>query len=118
MKMKCTQFLILIKPQVSLKILKYCVQTLNHPLCHLFNLSLASGIVQKEWEVHLDVPVFKSADHLSVKNYRLISLLGNTSKVLEALIYSKSLTMCSIISQNASLDFCQADPSPNSFFYT
>jgi len=74
---------------ISPKILKYCAASLTHPLCHLFNLSLASGVIPQEWKVHLVVPVYKSADRSSVKNYRPISLLCNTSKALETLIYNK-----------------------------
>ena len=74
---------------ISPKILKYCAPSLTHPLYHLFNLSLAFGVIPQEWKVHLVVPVYKSADRSSVKNYRLISLLCNTSKVLETLIYNK-----------------------------
>jgi len=74
---------------ISPKILKYCAFTLTRPLCHLFNRSLASGIIPQEWKIHLVVPVYKTADRSSVKNYRPISLLSNTSKVLESLIYSK-----------------------------
>ena len=36
-------------------------------------------------EKHKVIPVFKSDDCSSVKCYRLISLLSNTSKVLECL---------------------------------
>ena len=35
------------------------------------------------------MPVFKAGDHNSANNYRPISLLSNTSKVLEQIIYSK-----------------------------
>ena len=42
-----------------------------------------------KWKVHKIVPVFKSGDLTSVKNYRPISLLSNTSKVLEQLVYNK-----------------------------
>ena len=74
---------------ISPKVLKYCASSLTRPLCHLFNLSWASGVIPQEWKVHLIVPVYKSADRSSVKNYRPISLLCNTSKVLETLIYNK-----------------------------
>ena len=71
---------------ISPKILKYCASSLTCPFCHLFNLSLASSTIPQEWKIHLVVPVYKSA---SIKNYRPISLLCNTSKVLETLIYNK-----------------------------
>jgi len=74
---------------ISPKILKHCASSLTRPLWHLFNLSLSTGIIPQEWKVHLIIPVFKSAERSSVKNYRPISLLCNTSKVLESLIYNK-----------------------------
>ena len=74
--------------KISPKVLKNCALSLTRPLCHLFNLSLSKGIIPKEWKVHLIVPIYKSDDRSSVKNYHPISLLSNTSKVLETLIYN------------------------------
>ena len=71
------------------KILKYCAFALTRPLCHLFNLSLASSVIPQQWKVHIVVPVYKSGDRSLVKNYRPISLLCNTSKILESLVYSR-----------------------------
>ena len=62
--------------------------SLTRPLCHLSNLSLLKGVIPKEWKVHLIMPVFKSDDRSSVKNYHLISLLSNTSKILQTLVYN------------------------------
>ena len=58
----------------------------------MFNLSLSTGVIPQEWKVHLVVPVHKSSDRSSVKNYRPISLLCNTSKVLETLVYNRIIT--------------------------
>ena len=74
---------------ISPKILKHCALSLTRPLCHLFNLSLTTGAIPQEWKVHLIVPVYKSAERSSVQNYRPISLLCNTSKVLESLFYNR-----------------------------
>ena len=41
------------------------------------------------WKIHKVVPIPKADDLTSVKNYRPISLLSNTSKVLERIIYNK-----------------------------
>ena len=41
-----------------------------------------------EWNTHCVVPVFKSGDKSNVANYRPISLLCVTSKVLERLVYN------------------------------
>jgi len=74
---------------ISPRILKHCASSLTRPLCHLFNLSLSTGSIPQEWKVYLIVPVHKSADQASVKNYRPIFLLCNVSKVLESLVYNR-----------------------------
>ena len=61
--------------KISPRVLKHCASSLTRPLCHLFNLSLSTGVIPQEWKVHLVVPVHKSSDRSSVKNYRPISLL-------------------------------------------
>ena len=77
---------------ISPRVLKDCASSLTRPLCHLFNLSLSTGVIPQEWKVHLVVPVHKSSDRSSIKNYRPISLLCNTSKVLETLVYNRIIT--------------------------
>ena len=62
------------------------------PLHHLFSLSLRYATLPTSWKIHKIVPVFKAGDPNSVRNYRLISLLSNTSKVFERLIYNKTIT--------------------------
>ena len=47
---------------ISPKVLKYCASSLTRPLCHLFNLSLSTGVIPLEWKVHLVVPVYKASD--------------------------------------------------------
>ena len=105
---------------ISPKALKHCTcaSSLTRPLCHLFNLSLSTGVIPQEWKVHLVVPVYKSSDQSSVKNYRPISLLCNTSKVLETLIYNSIIIFIYlIILLQANLDFCLAGPLLSSFYY-
>ena len=41
------------------------------------------------WKIHIVVPVYKSGDKTSVKNYRPISILSNIGKVLEKIIFNK-----------------------------
>ena len=69
------------------KILKHCALALFKPLHHLFLLSLSQHYLPEDWRCHLIVPVFKSGNKSSVRNYRPISLLCTVSKVLEKLIY-------------------------------
>ena len=74
---------------ISPKVLQSCAEALCEPLHHLFTLSLRYAIVPSSWKIHKVVPIFKAGDPNSIKNYRPISLLSNTSKVLERLIFNK-----------------------------
>ena len=70
-------------------VLHHCALALYKPLHHLFLLSLSHSHIPAEWRTHLIIPVFKSGDKSSVRNYRPISLLCSVSKLLEKLIYDK-----------------------------
>ena len=70
-------------------ILKSCASVLYKPLHYLFTLSVRYCKLPNEWSIHCITPVFKSGNKNSVKNYRPISLLCNTSKILEKIIYDK-----------------------------
>ena len=66
-----------------------CATPLCTPLCHLFCVSTQSAHIPLEWRIHKIRPIFKAGDKSSVTNYRPISLLSSTSKVLERIIYEK-----------------------------
>lgn len=70
-------------------LLKYCSTALCNPLHHLFSLCLQQHDIPSEWKSHLITPIHKAGDKTSIKNYRPISLLCCTSKVLEKIIHSK-----------------------------
>ena len=70
-------------------VLKKCAYSLCRPLHHLFATSLSNHNIPSEWRIHVITPVHKSGDKSLVNNYRPISLLSNTSKILERLIYNK-----------------------------
>lgn len=65
-----------------------------------------------EWKVHSIAPIHKSGDRASVENYRPISLLSSTSKVLERLVHNKMY-----MEPSCSLDFWSlAQPCSNYWF--
>ena len=70
------------------KLLKHCALALYQPFYHLFCESLAQHYIPFEWHMHLIKPIFKSGDRSSVTNYRPISLLCVSSKVLERIVYN------------------------------
>ena len=76
-------------------VLKHCAFALAIPIHHLFMTSITSGTIPSEWKLHKITAVPKSGDKTSVKNYRPISLLCITSKVLERLIYDKIINSVS-----------------------
>ena len=67
-------------------ILKFCVPALVEPLHHLFTTCLSSSKIPEQWKTHC---IVKTGDKSCIQNYRPISLLCVTSKVLEQLIYDK-----------------------------
>ena len=88
------------------KVLKHCASALYSPLHHLFLLCLSQHHLPSEWHEHLIVPVFKSGDMSSVKNYRPISLLCTTSKLLEKVIYEKVIDFVSPAISSCQFGFC------------
>ena len=62
------------------KVFAHCGSALYSPLHHLFLLCLSQHHLPSEWREHLIVPVFKSGDMSSVKNYRPYAQLRNSWK--------------------------------------
>ncbi len=56
-------------------------------LCDLFNKSLRTGVVPRDWKLANVVHVFKKGEKEHVENYRPISLLSLISKVLECCLF-------------------------------
>ena len=78
--------------KISSRVLQSCAEPLTEPLLHLFSQSLRYATLPTSWKVHKIVPIPKAGDPHSVKNYCPISLLSNTSKVFERLIYNKIIS--------------------------
>jgi hypothetical protein len=62
---------------------------LNTPITILINKSLESGIVPDACKIAKVTPIYKSKDKESFTNYRPISLLPSTSKILEKVIHKR-----------------------------
>ena len=73
-------------------VLKHCALALYQPMHHLFRASISLHQLPGEWKIHCITPIHKSGDRGTVSNYRPISLLSSTSKVLERLIYDKLIS--------------------------
>lgn len=76
---------------ISSRILRGCLPSICLPLANLFKLSLSSGRVPSDWKLSNVVPIPKGGDDGLASNYRPISLLSLSSKVLERLIHNALL---------------------------
>ncbi len=84
-------------------LLKHCAIALYQPVHHLFSLSLSLHYIPKEWRIHQVTPIHKSGDRSRVENYRPISLLCTLSKVLERLVYDRTIKF--VVSSLSSAQF-------------
>ena len=68
---------------------KKIIHCIVEPLCHIFNLSLASAIYPQPFKLAKVIPVFKKGDPDKCNNYRPISILPCISKILERIVYNQ-----------------------------
>ena len=76
--------------QITNELIKNVLEGIMQPLIHIFNLSMAKGIVPMNMKIAKVVPIFKKGDPQLLSNYRPISLLTTFSKILEKLIFSRT----------------------------
>ena len=82
---------------VNHQILKSCAHTLAEPLCHIFNLSLKTGVFPRQWKTAWIQPIYKNKGERSdPRNYRPIALLPSVSKVFEHFVHNKQLLAYSL----------------------
>jgi len=68
-------------------------------------LTVKYGYLPNEWKIHKIIPIFKSGNRVLVKNYHPISLLSTTSKVLERIIFNKTVSYISSMINPAQFGF-------------
>ena len=77
---------------VNHQILKSCAHALAEPLCHIFNLSLKTGVFPGQWKTAWIQPIYKNKGERSdPRNYRPIALLPSVSKVFEHFVHKQLL---------------------------
>ena len=67
-------------------VLKTCAKSLAPGVAALFQKSLDSGMLPKDWKDANVTPVFKKGDRHAPENYRPVSLTSVLSKVLEHIV--------------------------------
>jgi len=82
--------------RISTSLLKQIIHSIVSPLNHIFNLSIATGIVPKSLKIAKVNPIFKKGDPHEISNYRPISILPSISKILEKIIYKRLYTFLDI----------------------
>ena len=76
---------------ISSRMLKGCSGSICEPLAEIFNCSLSSDKLPQDWKLSAVTPIFKAGDPTEVCNYRPISLLSVTSKLLERIVHNALL---------------------------
>ena len=70
------------------------MSTMNYfftPLVHIINTSITTGIVSTNMKIARVTPVFKVNDRSEMSNYRPISILPLFSKVLEKIMFERTI---------------------------
>ena len=76
---------------ISNDLLKHIIDEIVIPLEHIMNLSIVNGIVPDNMKIAKVVPIYKKGESLDTSNYRPISLLSSISKILEKIVYSRTI---------------------------
>ena len=81
--------------QYQSKVMKVIYQNYISVLTHVFNLSIEDAIFPRELKIARVIPLFKSDNCMLVTNNRPVSVLPLFSKILEKIIYNRSLAFIS-----------------------
>ena len=76
---------------ITNELLKSIIDEIVTPLTYIFNLSMSSGVVPDKMKIAKVIPIFKKGDAQDCSNYRPISLLTTFSKILERLVYNRTI---------------------------
>ena len=69
-------------------VLKTAAEEITPTLTHIFQLSLDSGQVPRDWTMAWVVPIFKKGEKHQAANYRPVSLTSITCKLMEHIVHS------------------------------
>ena len=74
-------------------LLRCCAEEVSAPLSYLFNKSMSTGILPRDWVCANVIPVFKRDDRHTASNYRPISLTSVVVKTMERIIHSSLISV-------------------------
>ena len=77
--------------QITMNVIKEIIDLIVQPLMYITNLSLSSGTVPDQMKIARVVPLFKTGDLSLFTNYRPVSVLPAFSKILERIVYNRSI---------------------------
>ena len=77
--------------EITPRVLKEVKYSIVKDIYDIFDLSLRTGSVPKDWKLANVVPIHKKGDRACFKNYRPISLTSTLGKILETII-TKQIT--------------------------
>ena len=70
-------------------VLKLACEEVTPAITHIVNLSIGQSYFPTFWKTSKVIPLFKKGDSTIPKNYRPVSLLPITSKILERVVYEQ-----------------------------
>ncbi|KAI4829076.1 hypothetical protein KUCAC02_023139 [Chaenocephalus aceratus] len=71
------------------KFLRDTATTISPVIAHIINLSIKQGKVPKDFKIARVTPLHKKGSKLDPGNYRPVSILTSTSKVMEKIVYEQ-----------------------------
>ena len=80
--------------KISSKLLRTLKQSVSLPLSIIVNKSLESGCVPINMKLAKIIPIYKSKSKTDFSNYRPISLLPASSKILEKVVHRRLYSFC------------------------
>ena len=76
---------------INCSLIKTLIPAISKPLTYIINLSLSTGVVPDGMKIARVTPIYKSGSVSHVNNYRPISVLTSFSKIMERVIYKRTL---------------------------
>ena len=86
--------------KLSSRLIRECADLISPYVSIIFNCCLTIGIFPDDWKLVKVTPIFKQGDRSDMSNYRPISFISATAKVLERIIYNQ---LSSYLSENTIL---------------